>query len=99
MTTAGWIICVLLLIGYFTFVIWALVLELTLFALVNSRLPEDKQILFIGSLHWWEMRRQSRILFPDGNMASRCTRMWIASGICFLGAIATAYIFHLSVMK
>src|ERR1700739_247560 len=99
MTILGWIICVVLLIGYFTFVIWALVLDLNLFNQVNSRLPEGKKLSFLGSGRSLDPWRQYKILFPAGKLHKRSLVLSVAGTVCLFGAIATAYLFHLSVTK
>jgi hypothetical protein len=97
MTIIGWIICSLLLIGYFSFVIWALVLEMDILTQVNSRLSHDKQFPLVGNHRTWELWREYKILFPGGRLHSQSTRLWVAGFLCFLGAILTFYWFHLSV--
>jgi hypothetical protein len=64
MTILKWVLFAILLVGYFTFPIWALVLDMDILARVNSRLPPDKQFALIGSWKYWDLRRPYNELFP-----------------------------------
>jgi hypothetical protein len=95
MTIFAWIVCVLLLIGYFSFLIWALVLESDTLTQVNSRLPRDKQFPLMA--FWiFELWREYQILYPEGRLRRQSTLLWSASFFCFFAAIFTFYWFHLS---
>jgi len=88
MTTIGWITFIVLLLGYFTFVIWGLVLDMDILTQVNARLPQDKQFPWIGSHRRFELRRQYKILFPEGKLHSQSTRLWLAGFLCLFAATA-----------
>jgi hypothetical protein len=63
MITLGWIVFVALLIGYFTCVIWAVVLDMDILTEVNARLPQDKQFPLIGRSRTWELWKQYKSSF------------------------------------
>lgn len=97
MIILGWIIFVALLIGYFTCIIWAVVLDMDVLEEVNLRLPQNKQLPLIAGFRAWELWRQYGILFPQGRLLSRSRWLWAAGFFCLFGAIASFYWFHLSV--
>jgi hypothetical protein len=71
MDILGWIIFVALLIGYFTGVMWAVVLDNDILTGVNSKLPLDRQFRLIG-YRGSELWDQYKILFPHGTLLTRC---------------------------
>jgi hypothetical protein len=99
MITLGWVIFVTLLIGYFTCIIWAVVLNMDILTEVNSRLPQDKQFPLIGRSRMHELYAQYKILFPQGKLLGRSRWLSAAAFLCLFGAIATLYAFHLSIRK
>ncbi|MGB2633734.1 MAG: hypothetical protein WAM58_07340 [Candidatus Acidiferrum sp.] len=98
MNILGWIIFVVLLIGYFTCLMWALVLDNDILTEVNSKLPQHKQFQLIG-FRRWELRSEYKILFPQGTLLTRSRWLWATSFLCFFTAIATLYWFHLSIRR
>ncbi len=99
MIVLGWIVLVALLIGYFTCVICAVVLDMDILAAVNSRLPNDKQFPHIGRVRAWELWGQYKILFPEGTLLSRSRWLFVAAFLCLFSAIASFSWFHLSFHK
>jgi len=97
MNAIGWTLFVVLSLGYVTFILWAVVLEMDILTAVNSPLPQDKQFPLIGNHRQFELRRQYRILFPDGRLHVQSTGLFITGFAFLLGAILTFYWFHLSV--
>ena len=59
-----WIIFAAPMPGYFTFVIWVLLLQLDLFGQVNSNLPPHQQLPFLGGLRGIPVWRKYKTLFP-----------------------------------
>jgi len=97
MILLGWFIFVSLLIGYFTFIVWAVVLDMDILTQVNSLLPQGKQFPLIGRFRSWELWRQYRLLFPQGKLLIRSRWLLAAGFACLFGAIAAFSWFHLSV--
>jgi hypothetical protein len=87
MTAIGWIAFCVLALGYFVFVIWAIMLDADILTEVNSRLPTDEQFpLILNSTRSWELRRRYKAVFPDGKLHRRS--VWLAALLCAVGAIA-----------
>jgi hypothetical protein len=93
----GWIIFAVLLNGYLTCIIWAVVLDMDVLTEVNSRLSKENQFPLIGSWHSWQLRKQYKVLVPQGKLLTYSRLLFALAFACLLGAIATFSWFHLSV--
>ena len=63
MMVFGWMTFTTLAIGYFTFLIWALVVDMDILTQSNSRLAPDEQFPLVGNTKAWELRQQYQALF------------------------------------
>ena len=99
MMIVGWIVCGLLLIAYFSFVIWGLICGMDVLTQVNARLPREKQFPLIGNHRTWELWRQYKILYPDGRLHRQSVQFSIVGFLCLLAAFFTFHWFHLSIHR
>jgi hypothetical protein len=89
MSVIGWIAFCVLALGYFVFVIWAIVLDADILTEVNSRLPADERFPpILNSTRSWELRRRYKALFPDGKLHRRSIWLFLAALLCAVGAVA-----------
>ena len=95
MTALGWIVSSVLVLGYLTFALWALILGLEMFSRVQSRLPVGRQLPWIGNARYGQLIRKYRELFPGENLDRKVRVLSLLAAMYLLGAVAAMTCFHL----
>jgi len=91
MTVAG-VLALVFWIGYFSFLLYGLILERNIVEAVNQARPAEKPLsLFRIWGDPWRVHRLYRAFYPSGDLLRKYWKAFGASGLCFAACVASCY--------
>ena len=95
MTILGWIICAMMMAGASSCGVWNAILTMEKTDRVNQGLAPDKQFPVLAQgLRYFEVRREYRHQFPEGNLLARINRLTVAMFALIVGVVVVGYVFR-----